>query len=255
VPETPPPTPSRPDLAGRIAVVTGAAGGIGRATVRALAGRGAAVVGVDVDAAALATALTGIDGLAVEADLSDPDAIARAAAAAAGWRGRVDILAHVAGINRYAHATDISVADWDRIHAVNLRAPFLLTQALLAPLLAARGAVVAVSSVAGLTGWPYLSAYAASKGGLTMLMRSLAAEYGARGLRCNVVCPGSVDTAMAARGEPLPGSDPAVLKRGTGLTGRRARPAEIAAAICFLASDEASFISGAVVPVDGGALA
>ncbi len=253
MPDTPP--SSRSDLAGRVAVVTGAAGGIGRATVRALAGRGAAVVGIDVDAAALAAALDGLDGLAVEADLRDPDAITHAAAAAAGWRGRVDVLAHVAGINRYAHATDISVADWDRIHAVNLRAPFLLTQALLDPLLAARGAVVAVSSVAGLTGWPYLSAYSASKGGLTMLMRSLAAEYGSRGLRCNVVCPGSVDTAMAARGAPLPGSDPAVLKRGTGLTGRRAQPEEVAAAICFLASDEASFVSGAVLPVDGGALA
>ncbi len=255
MPDTPSPTPSRRDLAGRVAVVTGAAGGIGRATVRSLADRGAAVVGIDVDSAALKTALGEIDGLAVEADLRDPDAVARAAAAAAGWRGRVDVLAHIAGINRYAHASDISVADWDRIHAVNLRAPFLLTQALLEPLLAARGAVVAVSSVAGLTGWPYLSAYAASKGGLTMLMRSLAAEYGARGLRCNVVCPGSVDTAMAARGAPLPDADPAVLKRGTGLTGRRARPEEIAAAICFLASDEASFVSGAVVPVDGGALA
>lgn len=249
--------PPRHDFTGRVAVITGAASGIGRAAARAFATRGAAVVCLDRDTTGLEGVVAevrhaGSEALAIEVDLVDPDAISWAAARAASWHGRVDALAHVAGVNLYAHAADVTVAGWDRVLNVNLRAPFLLTQALL---LRGRAAVVAVSSVAGTQGWPYLSAYSAAKGGLTVLMRSLAVEYGPRGLRCNVVCPGSVDTPMATHGPPLPGADTSILKRGLGLTGRRAQPGEVADAICFLASDEASFVSGAVLPIDGGAFA
>jgi NAD(P)-dependent dehydrogenase (short-subunit alcohol dehydrogenase family) len=244
----------------RVAVVTGAASGIGRATALAFAASGAAVVCLDLNTAGLAAVVAdihdlGSDALAVTADLSDPTSITDAARAAASWRDRVDALAHVAGVSLYSHADSVTLAEWDHVLNVNLRAPFLLTQALLEPLLRARGAVVAVSSVAGIEGWPYRTVYSASKGGLTMLMRSLAVEYGARGLRCNVVCPGSVATAMATEGNPLPGADASILKRGVGLAGRRAEPAEVAAVVCFLASESASFVSGAVVPVDGGARA
>lgn len=245
----------------RVAIVTGAASGIGRATARRLALDGAAVLAVDHDEPGLASAVADIAeaGGAVAAhvaDLAGPaigpgiveDAVAR-------W-GRLDTVAHVAGIAQFGPAESIGVDEFDRVVAVNLRAPLLLTQAALSELRRSRGSVVAVSSVAGLQGWPYAAAYAASKGGLVTLMRTIAIENGPAGVRVNIVAPGSVETAMTAgMREPDFTYDESVRKRTGGLEGRAARPEEIAALIAFLASDDASYINGSVVRADGGAFA
>jgi len=243
-----------------VALVTGAASGIGRATALALAARGADVACLDRDAAgaqAVADEIgaAGGDALMLACDLADPAAIELAVERCAAWRDRLDVLAHVAGLLHVGPTEAVTLEQWQLMLDVNLRAPFLLTQRTLPLLLRGRGAVVAVASVAALRGWPYTIAYAAAKAGLVATMRTLAVEYGARGLRANVVCPGRVETPMVAGWEVPPGIDPALARDGIGLTGRSARPEDVAAAIAFLASEEASHISGAVLPVEGGALA
>jgi NAD(P)-dependent dehydrogenase (short-subunit alcohol dehydrogenase family) len=138
---------------------------------------------------------------------------------------------------------------------INLRAPLLLTKVAIEPLVACGGTVVAVSSLAGLGGWPYNTVYAASKGGLVTMMKSLALELGPRGVRVNIVCPGGVETPMLDALDEVPDADPSIAKRGRGLDGSLARPEEIAAAICWLASPEASHVNGTTLTVDGGASA
>jgi len=249
-----------PDFADKVALVTGAASGVGRATAALLAERGAAVAcldrrGPDVDSLAAEIAAAGGEALGVECELRDPPAIDAALARALAWRPRLDVLAHVAGLGLRRRVEDTSIEDWDRVIEVNLRAPFLLTRAAIDPLVASGGAVVAVSSLAGLAGWPYSTVYSASKGGLVTMMRSLALELGPRGVRVNVVCPGGVETPLLDDLDDIPDADPAIAKRGRGLDETLATPAEIAAAICFLASPDASHVNGTTLTVDGGATA
>jgi|HigsolmetaAR206D_1030411.scaffolds.fasta_scaffold01928_8 NAD(P)-dependent dehydrogenase (short-subunit alcohol dehydrogenase family) len=245
----------------RVAVVTGAASGIGRATVARLVDRGDLVLGVDRNAAGLATLRDELgpsgDRLATLAvDLAEAEAADTVVTDCLRRWGRLDVLALVAGIGQFGATADVTLAEWDRVLNVNLRAPFLLAQAALPHLVSTRGCVVAVSSIAGLQGWPYSAVYAATKGGLVTMMRSLAIEYGPAGVRVNVVCPGGVDTALTAEFRSgVVAYDESLRKRSTGLQGRKADPAEIASAIAFLASDDASFVSGSVLRVDGGAFA
>jgi NAD(P)-dependent dehydrogenase (short-subunit alcohol dehydrogenase family) len=247
-------------FAGKVALVTGAASGVGRATAELLAARGASVACVDrrgAEVDSLATELTavGAEAVGIECELRDPASLDAALARALAWRPRLDVLAHVAGLGLRRRAEDTSLDDWQRVLAVNLRAPFLLTRAAIDPLVASGGAVVAVSSLAGLAGWPYSAAYAASKGGLVTMMRSLALELGPRGVRVNLVCPGGIDSPMLDDLDEITDPDPASAKRGIGLDGTLATPAEVAAAICFLASPEASHVNGTTLTVDGGATA
>jgi NAD(P)-dependent dehydrogenase (short-subunit alcohol dehydrogenase family) len=247
-------------FAGKVALVTGAASGVGRATADLLAGRGAAVAcvdrrGADVEALAAEIAAAGGEAIGIECELRDPASIDAALARALEWRPRLDVLAHVAGLGLRRRAEDTSVEEWERVLEVNLRAPFLLTRAAIDPLVACGGAVVAVSSLAGLAGWPYSAAYAASKGGLVTMMRSLALELGPRGVRVNVVCPGGIDSPMLDDLDEIADPDPAAAKRGRGLDDSLATPAEIAAAIAFLASPDASHVNGTTLTVDGGATA
>lgn len=241
---------------GRVAIVTGAASGIGRATAERLAAEGATVVAVDRDTDGLADTVAGIvdaDGRATarELDVSDPDACGALIDAATTDHGRLDVLANVAGVLRFAHATEHTRADWDQTLAVNLSGPWFLMQAALPHLEATRGNIVNVASAAGLVGQAYTSAYCASKGGLVLLTKALAVEYASRKVRVNCVCPGQVDTNLLADFAFPDGADQRLLDKLLPLV-RGAAPEEIATLIAYLASDEARYMTGAALPIDGG---
>jgi len=246
---------------GRTALVTGAASGIGRATAERLASEGAHVFACDVDAAGLASTREAIEAVGGRVvcdlvDVSEHESCRRGVAAACEALGRLDVLCNVAGIGVYDHATALPEAQWNRVIQVNLSGTFFMCQAAIPHLLETRGNIVNVASSAGLTGVAYASAYCASKGGVVMLTRSLAVEFAHRHLRVNCVCPGGVDTPLT-RGFTLPeGAKPELFQRMLSLDPKQlGEPAEIAAAIAYLASDEARYVNGAALAIDGAQVA
>ena len=191
-------------FAGRSVLVSGAGGGIGRATARAFAAEGADVTCADVDAeAAAATAellqAEGATARTVGCDVTVVDDVVRAVAAAVDATGRLDVLTNVAGVGAFAPTGEVTLEQWNRTLAVNLTGTFLMCQQALPALVASRGNIVNVASVAGVRAVPYNAAYCASKGGVVMLTKSLAVEFGGEGLRVNCVCPSSVATAFEQR--------------------------------------------------------
>ena len=230
---------------GKVALVSGAASGIGKAVVERLASEGAAVVGVDV---ANAPDI-------VRCDVRDPDACAAAVATTIERHGRLDVLANVAGVGGSFISAEMPVDDWHRIIDINLTGTFLLSQASLPALLGSGGAIVNMASASGLRATPYNAAYCASKGGVVMLTKALAVELAKSGVRVNAVCPAGVATPLIANFGMPEGGDESLLARLTNPMGRLLEPAEVAAAVAYLASDDASGITGSVLPIDGAATA
>jgi len=242
---------------GRVALVTGAGSGIGQATAVRLASEGAAVVAVDITEEGLAaTAAQAGEKTTVDVmvgDVSDRTLASRAVAEVLDRHGRLDVLANVAGILRTATTHEHSLDVWDQVLAVNLTGTFTFCQAAIPALLEARGNIVNVSSTAALGGHPWAAAYSASKGGVLALTHVIAVEYAKQGLRCNAVCPGSIKTPITKQFDMPEGADFKLVERIMAIDKPRG-PETVAAAIAFLASDDAAHVNGEHIRVDGGTL-
>ena len=239
------------DLTGKTAFVTGSTRGIGHAVAAALyqAGARVAVVGRDAGkAGAVATAL-GERAFGVACDVSEGKQIESAIAAAEQALGPVDILVNNAGITRDNLLLRMTEAEWDEVLAANLKGAFLTTKAVLKGMMKRRsGRIINVTSIIGLTGNKGQANYAASKAGLIGFTKSVAKEYGSRGILVNAIAPGFIETDMTSG---LPEEARQAMLAGITL-GRLGRPADVAGAVLFLASDLAGYITGQVLVVDGG---
>ncbi len=242
-------------MSAQVAVVTGAAGGIGAAICRRLAADGFAVACVDVkeaDAVALAAELP--QGKGYGADVSASASVDELAERVTRELGAPWLLVNAAGVFSIQRLVDLQEAEWDRILDTNLKGPYLTCRAFLPAMISAgSGCVVNIASTAGVRGGRRRAAYCASKGGLVLLTRSLAIDHGPDGVRVNCVCPGLIDTEMAdwIRHDELAMSDFAARTP----SGRIGVPDDIAGTVAFLASPDASYLQGAVVMVDGGGTA
>lgn len=232
-----------------VAFVTGAASGIGRACVQRLARDGVAVAAVDLDT----DAIEDVAALALHADVTNAAAVAAAVARTESELGPLDVAVNVAGITGSAEATECHltpVDEWRRVLDVNLTGSFLVCRAVLPGMLErGAGTIVNVASAAGLVAFPGRCAYSASKGGVVQLTRSLAADYAARGIRANAICPGMVDTPMTQWRLEDPELRAAVLARIP--AGRVATADEVADAVALLAGGELPYMNGAMLVLDG----
>jgi NAD(P)-dependent dehydrogenase (short-subunit alcohol dehydrogenase family) len=249
---------AEPLLLGKTAVVTGAAKGIGRATAELFAAEGARVVGGDIDAAGLDRLREELaEVVTVVGDVSTPDGAGRMVRAAVEHFGRLDILVANAGIIPLRSIVEATPEDWDEVMAVDGRGMFLSCKyAIEAMLATGGGAIVCLSSISGEAGQKRQSTYGPAKFAASGLAKHLAVEWADRGIRVNAVAPGTIRTERVRRLPDEPGGPEyiAAIERMHPM-GRLGEPAEVAQAIAFLASDRASFITGAVLPVDGGYLA
>jgi NAD(P)-dependent dehydrogenase (short-subunit alcohol dehydrogenase family) len=237
----------------RVALVTGAGSGIGLACVERLANDGLRVAALDVDARAAEACGARFGALPVTADVSEEGEVVAAVERVLLELGQIDVAANVAGITGSRAAAECHVTpvgEWTRVIAVNLTGPFLVCRAVL-PHMLARGAgvIVNIASVAGLVAYPGRCAYTASKGGMVQLTRSIAADYAARGIRANAICPGLVDTPMTRWRLEDPELGPQALARIP--QGRVAKPQEIAEVVGLLATGTMPYANGSTIVLDG----
>ncbi|MGL4289297.1 MAG: SDR family NAD(P)-dependent oxidoreductase [Phreatobacter sp.] len=248
---------------GRVAAITGAAGGLGRATAAMLAKEGARVLLFDRDAEGLnETAALCPGSVSVVGDAASAADVARAAGIARAELGPVEFLAVAAGIVGPAKiAIDVDEAEFDRVFAINVKGSWLAAKYFIPQMReVGRGSVVLFSSTAGLVGSPRLSVYSASKGAVTMLTRSLAKNHAAENIRVNCVCPGTIDTAMAyasieQAGDAKAQAEAEAFQKAQHPMNRFGTADEVASAVLYLLSDAAGFTTGVALPIDGGRVA
>jgi meso-butanediol dehydrogenase/(S,S)-butanediol dehydrogenase/diacetyl reductase len=235
---------------GQVALVTGGASGIGLATVQRLAAEGATVVVVDLSDAEVDSA-----ALVIKADVADPEAMAEAVRTTVDRFGRLDVVVPAAGVDQCDTVPNTTLDEWRRIIDVDLNGVFYLCRAAI-PVFEAqgKGAIVTVSSAIGTVGEYKRSAYCAAKAGVENLTRAMALDHGAGGVRANCVAPGLIDTPLIRGGKVSTGANGGMdaMVAAHHAIGRIGRSDEVAAAIAFLASDDASFITGTVLAVDAG---
>jgi NAD(P)-dependent dehydrogenase (short-subunit alcohol dehydrogenase family) len=247
-------------MAERVAVVTGAAGGIGRAVVGLLLARGYAIVAEDISpmVGELAADSHGVV-VPLEADVSLTESARRAVRLAVGQFGRLDLVVNNAGRFLRKPTEDCTDEDFDALMATNVRGAFLHAREALPSLAQTSGSIVNVASTSGLVGMPGQTVYAMTKGAIVQLTRQLAVEHAHRGIRVNAVAPGAVDTEFVARARDAAADPDPAASRASAISqhpiGRILTPTEIAEAIVFLASPAASAITGAILSVDGGYVA
>jgi NAD(P)-dependent dehydrogenase (short-subunit alcohol dehydrogenase family) len=244
---------------GKVALLTGAASGIGRATAIQLAREGAAVYGMDVNAQGLAETEALIKELGGRMtpgvhDVSRRDQCFAAVQSCAEAHGRLDVLANIAGIVRFAHVPEMSEEDWDLTLAVNVSGPFFMCQAAIPHLLESGGNIVNIGSNAGLMGQAYTVAYCASKAAIVNMTRALAMEFMNAGIRVNCVCPAGTQTNLTATVRLPDGMDGKLMQRYMGMRGMTS-PEQIAEVVAFVASDAASAVHGAILEADQGVTA
>ena len=238
----------------KVALVTGAASGIGRATAIRLASEGAAVFLADINQDGLAETVAalpaGSNSVSFELNVTDSAACTAAVDACVSTMGKLDILCNIAGIAICDNLTNITDEQWHRAVGINLDGVFFMCRAALPHLLQSKGNIVNMSSSAGLVGQAYNSAYCATKAGVLMFSKSLAIEYGKQGVRVNAVCPGFVKTPLSANFNMPEDVDMDLMAKLMPLS-EGAEPDEVAASVAYLASDEARFVTGIALPIDG----
>lgn len=245
---------------GKAAIVTGAASGIGKATAERLAAEGADLVLADLQAErvkALAASLAEAHGVRIVAqpyDAADAASCRAMVEDGVAALGRLDVLCNIAGVMDWGKFADFTAARWDRILRINLSSLFDICQQALPHLARTEGNIVNMASAAGLMGIAYTSAYCAAKAGVVALTKSLAMEYASANIRINAIAPGGVNTPLVASNQPPKDVDMSLIMRLFPKLrgGALAEPSEIAAAVAYLASDEARFITGTILAIDGG---
>jgi NAD(P)-dependent dehydrogenase (short-subunit alcohol dehydrogenase family) len=241
---------------GKVVVITGAGSGMGRSMVHEFGQRGARVVALDINEATARESIAslGSDALSLALDVSDADSVDSVMAQALDWAGRVDVLCNNAGIvDTFRPAHEIPLAEWHRILAVDLTGPFLMARAVIPTMLAqGSGSIINTASISSFSAGGGGTAYTAAKHGVLGLTRQLTFDYGKHGIRVNAICPGATLTGLTVPeggSDYLPDSEPEIARTPARRWGK---PEEIAKLAAFLASDDAEFIHGAAMVIDGG---